>query len=428
MTLECKGGTAKIAASTLLGSRFLYVVVGFAVLNLAIFFLVPKSHPVLTTESIKNSTSEQRQQGPWVWWMARSYLNEKASDVVLMGSSQLACAVFSADADLLNRNLDAVLHRSALTLERDLKEDMGLPVKVFNFAVGGAMVSDHLMIAKALFSQRKPKVAIIGINPRDFIDNTLPSASDTEPFQFLQSYVDLGDLTHDAFNSPLQELDWRLNNHLPLKQIKKALQGNDPPTLAGKATFTNPDNNTPEREQGTKVSKAKLMQALSATGGQPRPGEWMIPARPPYAFIDNTREYMQRYKNANPPLYPQQRRYFEALLTYLEQNGIKTLVVGMPSLAPNRALLPENFWSEFRGSLALTCSRHDAQWIDLFDSQEFGEGDYLDTVHLNRNGGAKLIKLIAATIEKTPSLASALNTDADGQKVAGSKSQDTEWK
>lgn len=427
MDSECNAGTAKTTRA-LMGSRFLYVVCGFALLNIAISVLVPKSHPTLTAESIKSSTSEQRQQGPWVWWMARSYLNEKASDVVLMGSSQLACAIFSADADLLNKNLDAVLHRSALTLQKDLREDMGLPLKAFNFAVGGAMVSDHYMIAKALFQQRKPKLAIIGINPRDFIDNTLPSASDTEPFQFLQSYVDLGELTHDAFNSPLQELDWRLNNHLPIKQIKKALQGNAPPTLAGKATFTNPENGAPEREQGTKVSKAKLMQALSATGGQPRPGEWMIPARPPYAFIDNTREYMQRYKNAKPALYPQQKHYFEALLTYLEQNGIKTLVVGMPSLEPNRALLPESFWSEFRGSLALTCSRHDAQWIDLFDSPEFEEGDYLDTVHLNRAGGAKLIKMIADTIDKTPSLASALMSDAAGQKVAGSKPQESQWK
>ncbi len=427
MTSGCESGNDKNVRASFFGSRFLYVVIAFAAVNLLIFLAVPQSHPALTAESIKNSTSEQRQQGPWVWWMARSYLNDAPSDVVLMGSSQLACAVFSADADLLNKNLDAVLHRSALTLQRDLKQDLGVNLKAFNFAVGGAMVSDHFLIAKALFSQRKPKVAIIGVNPRDFIDNCLPSASDTEPFQFLQSYVSLGDLTRDSFSSPLQELDWRLNNYLPMKQIKKLMQGNDPPTLAGKSTFTNPGNDVaPEREQGTKVSKAKLLQALSATGGQPRPGEWLIPARPPYAFIDNTREYMLRYKDSKPAIYPHEKRYFEALLAYLEQQGIKTLVVGMPSLAPNRALLPENFWSEFRGSLALACSKHDAQWVDLFDSNDFSDGDYLDTVHLNRNGGAKLLKLIAATVEKTPSLAAALTED--DRKVAGSKPQEAIWK
>lgn len=404
-------------------SKFFYVLIGFAAINVLILFAVPKTHPVLTAETIRKSTSEQRQQGPWVWWLARNYLNDQASDVVLMGSSQLACAVFSTDADLLNRNLDAVLHRGAVALEKDLKEALGVNLKAFNFAVGGAMVSDHLMIAKALFPQRKPKVVIIGINPRDFIDNCLPSASDTEPFQFLQTYVDLGDLTRDSFSSPLAELEWRMNNYLPIKKIKKLIQGNDPPTLAGKSTFTNPGNAAPE--QATKVSKEKLMQALSATGGQPRPGEWFIPARPPYAFIDNTHEYLQRYKNSKPAIYPQQKRYFDALLSYLESNNIKTLVVGMPSLAPNRALLPENFWSEFRGSLAMSCTKHDAQWVDLFDSPEFNDGDYLDTVHLNRQGGAKLMKLIASTVERTPSLASALSKS---RELAGSRPMAPEWK
>jgi hypothetical protein len=30
-------------------------------------------------------------------------------------------------------------------------------------------------------------------------------------------------------------------------------------------------------------------------------GQWRVPAEPPYLFIDNTREYLRRYKNPNPP-------------------------------------------------------------------------------------------------------------------------------
>jgi hypothetical protein len=79
-----------------------------------------------------------------------------------------------------------------------------------------------------------------------------------------------------------------------------------------------------------------------------RQGQWRIPAEPPYLFIDNTKEYVRRYKNPNPPCLAGQKAYFHALLTFLKEENIKVVVVGMPSLQSNRDILPPAFWSQFK--------------------------------------------------------------------------------
>ncbi len=86
---------------------------------------------------------------------------------------------------------------------------------------------------------------------------------------------------------------------------------------------------------------------------------------------------------------------------HLEKEHIKTIVVGMPSMKRNRALLPEVFWDEFRDFLASASQHHGAYFVDLFDDPRFVEtSHFLDTVHLNRWGGGELIDIIAAELSK----------------------------
>jgi len=97
----------------------------------------------------------------------------------------------------------------------------------------------------------------------------------------------------------------------------------------------------------------------------------------------------------------------------MQQEDIKVLVVGMPSLPMNRALLPDSFWQEFRGQLLATTKAHGAEWLDLTDSTAFEKSDFLDTVHLNASGGEKLFALMAANIHDRDSLASSLRIVAN---------------
>ncbi len=59
----------------------------------------------LTLAAVKSSNYETRGEGPWVWWVARSYLSQPPPDVVILGSSQMGSAIFSAEAEHRGRNL-----------------------------------------------------------------------------------------------------------------------------------------------------------------------------------------------------------------------------------------------------------------------------------------------------------------------------------
>ena len=122
-----------------------------------------------------------------------------------------------------------------------------------------------------------------------------------------------------------------------------------------------------------------------------------------------------------------QRRYFEELLSFLADQDIKVIVVGMPSQACNRQLLSQGFWTEFRGFLARTTQNHGGTYVDLFDDKRFLAGkDYLDTVHLNRWGGGKLVKAIAeATANRADIVASLKNKQ--GTAIGGRPGTEKNW-
>ncbi len=80
----------------------------------------------------------------------------------------------------------------------------------------------------------------------------------------------------------------------------------------------------------------------------------------------------------------------------------------------NRKLLPQSFWTEFRQFLAVNTEASGGTYVDLFDDPRFvATKDYLDTVHLNRWGGAKLVNIIANELARDSSVVTALNTKTD---------------
>jgi hypothetical protein len=156
---------------------------------------------------VRQANYEARQEGPWIWWVTRSFLAKKAEPRtwLLLGSSQMGSAIFSAEAEHRKEALDTTDQREVTRLSDALKNLTGKQPEVFNLAMGGAMVSDHYLLARTLFKGgQKPKAVIIGVNPRDFLDNTLPSASSTDAFYFLSPYVNVSKLGTSFVCRPFQ--------------------------------------------------------------------------------------------------------------------------------------------------------------------------------------------------------------------------------
>lgn len=376
-------------------SKFLVALLIFLVANLTLFFSI-NWQTASIDEEMSKPDSQTTIKGTWPWWISKSYLAQvQAPDIVLLGSSQMATAVFTADAQTLQKALDCVSYRRATTLENDLTARLGHPVSIFNWSMGGAMASDQDLITRTLLVGRlKPKMVVIGVSPRDFIDNTLPSASTTEPFRFFSRFVEPTKLAAWAFADDLSRFGWLLNRYLPMSQLHNKV-----------ATCM-----TSDQLQATTGTKQEFLKGISASGGNITPGQWLVPANIPYLFVDNTQEYIHRYTNPNPPIYPQELSFFNDALAQLRENNIKVLVVGMPSVAPNRKLLPDTFWQEFRGNISSICLKNSADWLDLSESDVFTIDDYLDTVHLSARGGDKLFREISRYIGKQPTLVSGLNS------------------
>lgn len=282
------------------GKRFIVATALFLGLIVVTRFFTAAHTAVLSKETITASDSETRQQGKWPWWLSRAYvLRSHPPDIAVLGSSQIGAATYSADAKLLRENLDCVTYRKIATLEQELFKRTGQRFQVCNLSMGGEMVSDALLFSRALFvGKRNPGLVIIGISPRDFIDNDLSSPSATDPFEFLSPYVNLSDLSSAAYPNFFSYLGWLIDQNIPFKKEQANLAeclkqfANDRlpaavPVAAAKKG---------ESESGASTGKQKLLlQAISGCVGEVKPGEWIVPAASPPLFMDNTREYLHRY-------------------------------------------------------------------------------------------------------------------------------------
>ncbi len=390
-----------------LASRSVVAVLLFLLVNLAVAGFMVRPQAAASPESLLADALARAKERSFSWWTASAYLDRPAApDIALIGSSQVGTATFTADAELLGRPMDVLVHRQASTFEADLKRELGRPLTVFNFSQGGFMVSDAYMLSRALFSgPRLPKLAIIGVAPRDFMDNSMASPAETEPFRFYSRAVGLGELSGQAFGDPFAYLQWLLRNRLPLCWVQEELERRWQDT-------------TPARHH----KRYQNVQAIFDITGDLQPGTMLVPANIRGLWMDNTIEYRHRYRLPDPPVYRQELVFFDRLLGYLDGRGIKVLVVGMPSLPSNRALLPESFWASFHEKMAGACARHHAGWLDYSASPVFTRQDYLDTVHLNARGGARFFTMLAKAIKADAGLAGRLEDDpARRQTLAGAR-------
>ncbi|MCA0314942.1 MAG: hypothetical protein LCH63_14060 [Candidatus Melainabacteria bacterium] len=416
-------------------NAFVWAVVLYGALNLALYGVLAKMpERKLSLNGIKATNYEKRMEGPWIWWVSRTYLSQleqKAQpDIVLFGSSQMGSAIFSAEAEHRGTTVDTTDQREVERLAAEVAKASGLKPRVFNFSMGGAMVSDHYLIADSLVSKadEKPKIAIIGVNPRDFIDNNLPAAAATDSFHFLSPYCKLDNLAVHSYDSPFGYLDYLLSRYLPLRQVNLLAFGDIPPSLGARASFTNPEGKGIDTRADKKANNAqlnsgqvttKVLRAISGSAGDVKRGEWVLPAYPPYLYMDNSKEYIKRYKRENPPCLAGQKRYFQELLALLHKENIQIIVVGMPSRLSNQNLLSQNFWNNFDSYLEKTTKEQGGTYVSLFKDQRFvEEKDYLDTVHLNRWGGGKLVKIMAETVSGNTAMVQALK-ECKSDAVAG---------
>lgn len=387
MAEQRQGSSSWLAAIP--GRPIVCALILFAGINVALSALKPNLQVKPTELPVRLS---------WEWWRTKSYLAEpKAPDVVVMGSSLMMIPTSLIDADFLNKNIDAVKHPHSVFLEKKL-QDAGAPkdISCFNFALPGAMISDLYFTAHSLFTgKRAPKVILLGLTLRDFIDSGVDSATSTPTYQFFRHFDKTNDVQHLLTVTPQAAAEAFYNNFNYLSDKRLELQtyfskpinkvGNE--ALAGLPVSNFNARDSEEKGDGNILGNAAVTE-----------GNFILPPHKVIPWKDNTREYKKRFASANEKLFQNQVAFLDNLLADAKANDVKVVVANMPLTEKNMSLMPKGMYQKYMDEMNARAQRGDFSLIDLNSQWVFHDADFQDTAHLNATGGAKFMDLVAKSL------------------------------
>jgi hypothetical protein len=341
----------------------------------------------------------------------------RPADIVLLGSSVMRGPFYYCD---LRPALSLVYenYNKSLALEKAIDKIDG-EQKVYNFARDGEMVSDAMLIVNDFLKDKnKPKVLVYGIAPRDFLDHTLPSETNTEEFNMLANLTDCLRYSNVFAEGGWQWLQVLASKALPYFDARKVVQEklaqmfNRPQNGAPRPIATKQDPFDATKESSTREDilrplKKKFVEAVrkdktlkaEAIASQIRMQKALMDAQnDTEAWRQGLLQYAIRYWYIDKARYNRQMYALEALLAITKQRGIKVMLVNMPLAAGNVSLLPQDFYLTYLDDLQKASTKYGAKFINLQNRKEFDRSCYKDPVHLNVFGGHKLIDLLANNI------------------------------
>lgn len=343
-----------------------------------------------------------------IWWTVNGFAKEsKAPDVVLLGSSLMMTAHHAGDATKTKQVQNEVKHFRSTCVQDFLSEDLHKNISCFSFAIAGQMASDAYVIARTMLcGEKRPKVIIYGIAPRDLIDNTLPSAASTETFKLLSRSNDLSDLALTARSTPMEILEYGLSSAfytISHRANVVALQHRIAYNLAPYGSDAIEKNDL----------KSTFQLRLLAMGEFPEDkgaNELLIA---PYGlckepYRDNSEEYRQRYARIKQKTYTNQLLFLSKLMQLCKANGIELVIVNMPLTPGNVSLMPGGFYSTYKEKITSLAKENSAVYLDLNQPDKFEQKCFADTVHLNGLGGITFFKLLCADLAQNDSFRAAL--------------------
>ena len=258
------------------------------------------------------------------WWLAKAYFTEpKPPEVIVLGTSQAGC-ILNADAYVYDRRVDVTGDHRCYTVEHDLKKLTHKDWRVQVLAFPGAMISDQLIICRSLFSAKyHPKMVILTLAPRDFIDNNYLGPTSSEAFSFFSKSI-----TVDSEIRPIFVPQFRTFHDfisvIPVRTVTRNLLDIEDYNLSRSNERTTP----------------LPLQALILPFERARPRQTVVGSGDLYYFMDNLRDYKKRYKNPFPEYLNTQLHCLDILFRDLAQQGISIAVVEMPLALANH-LLPK---------------------------------------------------------------------------------------
>ena len=356
-------------------------------------------------------------QHTWEWWRSHSYVSDKsAPDVVLLGSSLVMIPISVLDADYLNHPIDAAKHYESNYLEDSLVSTFKISKPLcINFGLPGGMVSDDYMVARAMFKgEQKPKIMVVGLTLRDFIEGHVPYAATTSTFKYFQHFFDVSDLVAISMPQWWQRVDyyWAKTFAISGKRLELQLAASDLLRNSLRPVMSaNIMPNPVDAQEASQNLASKLKSVVEE-------GEFVMQPHSTPPFDDNTREYKSRFRSPNKALFQDENQFLDRLLTYADANNIKVLIANMPLTPSNMALMPSGSYADYMKAVDAAVKKHGCAYVDLNDGKQFVLSDFRDTAHMNGKGGRKFVDAIVAAIHADKNLQAAFVPSKDAVQLA----------
>ena len=349
----------------------------------------------------------------WIWWRTQEFAAQKTTPpVVLLGSSLMMIPISMQDAEYLRQPLDASQHWQSAYMQTRLEQQLlshcvgQIPASnqltCFNFAMPGAMVSDDYMIARTLLQDNhKPKVIVLGITLRDFVDSHLSCAAATDVFKYLSRFQSVDDLVALSMPQIWQRLDYALSKGIWLVGKRLDLQ-----VMLSDAVKNHikPANASPISNQET-TPTTNIASKLKA---EVEPGMFVLAPGDSSTYEDNSAEYRTRFKAVSATGFANQEQFLEMFCRQANDRGIKVVLANMPLTRENMALMPSGSYDHYLATVKNLSTRFHISFVDLNDGHTFTKVDFKDTAHMNAHGGQKLTDTIVKTITGNQQLSNAL--------------------
>lgn len=341
---------------------------------------------------------------PRVAAMQQFLAGSSRPNVVVLGSSLAFAANYYCDTKYATKTVpksiaDSMTYLSACYFEEALNESQAKRFAVANLSIPGGMAQDAYVIMQRLIQAKKrPTFVIYEIAPRDLVDNLMPVGCGALS----------GALESDGFSQSYKGL-----NFPPVLRESLDALGSSPLVSEWKRGFNRLGRQpTPEAVRDSYTSciwqfykcKTELKNCLIAftctsLGRQPTfyAAVASIKAKQTahnplcqHSFIDQEMvNYSVRYNPPNYEQFAEQSTELEKLAKLCKLEGINLLLVNMPMMPGNRALIDSKLYHAYRQELVSLTKLYECKLIDMDGSNIFHHDDFKDFVHLNTEGGKK---------------------------------------
>ncbi len=338
------------------------------------------------------------EQNPLVFKL-RNFLDNPSYNpqILMLGSSLILFPSTRTDEEMESKphRYDSwyVRHRiSADTVPRyftkKLEGEIKTKVEICNLGVQGSIVSDQMLILrKALDWGKKPKLVILELAPRSFLDNGHKQIRNTPVFQVLADFSEAPPLWKDGRlnKQALATLPGLISYFYRVKADYRSLICN---IVA--SSLNRPVNNW---EAENNVRRPKPISLVNPEM------EWQASEKPLGPKYSDLAMYENVYNPPDPEFFESEKKDCLALLAQANNHGIKVIVVDMPISSPNRLLLDKQYQVKYQQFINQIEEEQKIPVVHLSGSSEISDADFEDSAHLNAAGGKKLFAALVAAIK-----------------------------